>query len=184
MKKVYCVFVLCAGVSLLMSCGNKSNSQPEQQDTFLAFDESINHGVIEMDKLHITDSVQMKNHTYIYDILRVPDSTLAKVKEQESQTMYSDNHVELKILKDGAAFFQKTFTKNTFGQYLDEGFKANGVLEGFVFDDVTDGGLRFATSVSYPQSDMYIPLTVIIAADGTMTVSRETVLEEPAEEED
>ena len=67
---------------------------------------------------------------------------------------------------------------------MDEGFKANGVLEGFVFDDVTDGGLRFATSVSYPQSDMYIPLTVIIAADGTIAISRETVLEEPAEEED
>jgi len=184
MKMLYRVFVLCAGVSLLISCGNKSNSQAEQQDTFLAFDESINHGVIEMDEFHITDSVRLKNHTYVYDILRVPDSTLAKVREQESQTLYCDNHVELRILKDGAAFFKQTFTKNTFVQYLDEGFKSNGILEGFVFDDITDAGLRFATSVSYPQTDMYIPLTVVITPDGAMTVSRETVLEEPAEEED
>ena len=64
-----------------------------------------------------------------------------------------DNHITLTITQDGKQLFQKIFTKADFSSYLDEGFKKNGILEGFVFDQAVPKGLRFATSVSYPQSD-------------------------------
>ena len=51
------------------------------------------------------------------------------------------------------------------------------MLEGLVFDMVTPQGLRFATSICYPRSDLYIPLVVTIDAAGQMTIERDEILD-------
>ena len=84
---------------------------------------------------------------------------------------------------DGGDFYSKVFTKADFANYLDKGFRDNGLLEGFVFDDTTEEGLRFATSVSYPQSDMYISLIVTVKANGTIVVSKDNLIETDSGEE-
>ncbi len=182
MKQRLNLLLLCACGIFMISCSNKDKPPAVNQDTILAFDETINKGVIEMDQFHINDSTTYKGHVYIYDITRMPDSTLATVTEQETQNLYRDNHVELKILKDGASFVEKTFTKKDFLSYIDEGFKKNGILEGFVFNENSDNGLCFSTSVSYPQSDMYITLSVTIAPNGTISIVRDNIIEEDEEE--
>ena len=42
---------------------------------------------------------------------------------------------------------------------------------------VTPQGLRFATSICYPRSDLYIPLVVTIDASGQMTIERDEILD-------
>ena len=46
----------------------------------------------------------------------------------------------------------------------------NAALQGIAFDQATDEGLRFGAFVGYPGSEEGIPLMIIIASDGTMSV--------------
>lgn len=182
--KIIALMLLCLGLVCFTSCRNNvTNSSDTSQDTVLSYDETFNHGAIEMSSLNVTDSVVYKGHVYTYNILRVSDSTLARVKDPESQNIYLDNRVELKIMRDGADFYVKTFTKTDFEQFLDEGFRTNGLLEGFVFDDTADEGLRFATSVSYPQSDMYISLTILVKADKSVVIAKDNLIDSAEETE-
>ena len=50
-----------------------------------------------------------------------------------------------------------------------------------MFDDTTEEGLRFATSISYPQSDMYIPLTVTVKTNGSIVIAKENLIETESE---
>ena len=43
-------------------------------------------------------------------------------------------------------------------------------MQGIAFDQATDEGLRFGAFVGYPGSEEGIPLMIIIASDGTMSV--------------
>ena len=176
------VFLLGIGLVCFASCNSNGNdAKTENSDTILSFDETLNHGIIEMTTFHLTDTISYKGHVYKYDIVRVSDSTLALIKDAETQKVYMDNHVELSIMRDGESFYSKVFTKNDFVIFLDTGFQTNGLLEGFVFDKTTEDGLRFATSISYPQSDMYIPLTVTVKTNGSIVIAKENLIETESE---
>ena len=154
---------------------------PENSDSILSFDETMNHGVIEMTTLHLSDTIFYKGHVYQYNIVRESDSTLSLIRDTETQNVYMDNHIELTVLRNGESFYSKVFTKNDFVNFLDTGFRTNGLLEGFVFDETTEDGLRFATSISYPQSDMYIPLTVTVKTNGSIVIAKENLIETESE---
>jgi hypothetical protein len=71
-------------------------------------------------------------------------------------------------------FFSQTFTKASFNDYLDDDYRATGILEGLVFDRVDGHQLIFAGSVSHPQTDEYIPLVVTLSNFGDVTISLDT----------
>lgn len=115
-------------------------------------------------------------------IHRAPDSSLPMVKDETGQP-FVDNSITLTITRDDASVaFKKVFTKSTFDQYLDGDYRKTGILEGLVFDKIEGNRLRYAASVSLPQTDEYIPLVVLIAPDGSMTIERDTQLDTSAEE--
>ena len=74
-------------------------------------------------------------------------------------------------------FFNKVFTKNHFRSYMEKGFISHAILEGMAFDKADGNNLRFATSVSYPASDIYIPLSITISPDGSYQITKDEVLD-------
>ncbi|NPD93249.1 DUF4738 domain-containing protein [Xylanibacter muris] len=113
----------------------------------------------------------------VADIGRTADSSLDMVSDENGQK-FIDNRITLIIKRsDGSVFFQKEFTKSVFEPYLDDDYMTTGVLEGLVFDRVDGNTVRFAASVSHPQTDEYIPLVVSISNTGAMTIARDTQLD-------
>lgn len=106
------------------------------------------------------------------------------VKDETGQA-YLDNVIDLKITRaGGSVFFQKRFTKTAFDSFLDDDYRNTGILEGLVFDKAEGGVLRFAASVSHPNTDEYIPILIKIDRNGNMKMERDVNLDTTSEEEE
>ena len=171
-------------VFCFMSCGNRKTAEAEDKAMAdsLPPDEMVHNGVIQLQPSHVVDTVSWKGQIYHYDILREPDTTLAKVKDGESGSLFSDNHIDLVVSCQNKIIFKNRFYKSSFNNFLEEGLKKNGILEGLVFDEALPEGLRFATSVSYPGSDLYVPLVVLVNKDGEVSVSKDKILDSDSED--
>ena len=77
----------------------------------------------------------------------------------------------------------KTFTKNDFSSVVDAKFLSKSILEGIVYDKTTPQGIVYAASVCYPQTDLYMPLSITITADGKMSIQKVDMLEEDLNDE-
>ena len=109
----------------------------------------------------------------------------------EGADKYYDNTIKLRIVRaDGSVFYQHTFTKKDFNSCLDDKFRKNGALLGIVYVKSDDDYLYFAASVGSPDksSDDYIPMVLKIHRLGSISISRDTMLDtaenEDVEEED
>ena len=106
------------------------------------------------------------------------------VKDETGQKYY-DNIISLTITRDdGSTFFSRTFTKQAFDSCLDDDYRNTGILEGLVFDKVSNGTLRFAASVSHPGTDEYIPIVLTIDRFANVSIKRDTQLDTSSEEEE
>lgn len=118
------------------------------------------------------------------EIHRVADDSLAMVEDENGQK-FVDNRITLTIKRsDGTVFFKKVFTKSNFNSYLDNDYRKTGILEGLVFDKVEGSAVKFAASVSHPQTDEYIPLVVTISKSGGVSISLDNQLDTSAEEDE
>ena len=54
----------------------------------------------------------------------------------------------------------------------------HSILEGLVYDKTTPQGIVYAASVCYPQSDLNIPLSITVSADGRISLAKEELLED------
>ena len=155
----------------LSGCGNKS----VKQETWVAPEhEAITR---QMPDLELTDSTTLGGHTYVYSILRTPCDSLEKVKD-DMDDLYLDNTIRLTLHRDGAVYFDHTFTKATFAPSIDKGFYDNAILDGIRFLHAEAGqGLVFSFAVSYPDSDMSIPVLMTITDQGTFTFVKDENLD-------
>jgi len=85
---------------------------------------------------------------------------------------HADNIYTLTIASDGRTFFNRRFTKSTFASYLSAEMAQKGILNGMMCDTSLPG-LRFAISVSLPQSDMFEPLLMQVDANGGISITRD-----------
>lgn len=128
--------------------------------------------------------VEWLGSVYTCEIHRMPDDSLATVEDEDGR-IFVDNSISLSIRRaDGSVFFSKTFTKATFDSYIGDDYRQTGILEGLVFDKADGPELVFATSVSHPQTDEYIPLVVRISRMGEVSIARDTQLDTNAEDEE
>ena len=79
---------------------------------------------------------------------------------------------------------RQRFTKTAFDSFLDDDYRNTGILEGLVFDKAEGGVLRFAASVSHPNTDEYIPILIKIDRNGNMKMERDVNLDTTSEEEE
>jgi hypothetical protein len=132
---------------------------------------------IRMQDYNQVKDVEWLDRSYQVDIRRMADDSLKMVKDETGQK-FVDNHIQLKVIRqDGSVFFSRTFTKADFNDYLDDDYRATGILEGLVFDRVDGYQLIFAGSVSHPQTDEYIPLVITLSNFGDVTISRDTEMD-------
>ena len=121
---------------------------------------------------------------YTSMIVRTACDSLEMVTNEDGQK-FIDNTISLTITRsDGSKVFSKVFTKKDFDKQLDDDYRKTGILEGLVFDRVEDGKVRYAASVSHPQTDEYIPLVVMIDRMGHMTIDRDTQMDVSGQSEE
>ena len=138
---------------------------------------------IRMHDYNQVKDVQWLDRSYQVDIRRMADDSLRMVKDETGQK-FVDNRIQLKVIRqDGSVFFSRTFTKADFNDYLDDDYRATGILEGLVFDRVEGLHLIFAGSVSHPQTDEYIPLVITLSNFGDVIISRDTQMDTSGSEE-
>lgn len=183
MQKIDSLLLVCFLTLLISSCGGKKQEQRNEESVAFQTERSQTDGVRQMQRSTDEQSVKMKGNDYKISIKRAPDESLPKVKST-SGVLFLDNTITLTITKaNGGKFFENVFTKKSFSSQVDAGFLSKSILEGLVFDKVTNGGFVFAASVSYPQTDMYIPLSITISADGKMLIKKEELMEDVYEGE-
>ena len=172
MTKNQTAVVLIACAALLMGCKEKKQSQ----DIIAAKVEAPKPSApIRMQPYSDQRDVQWLGKTYKIEIQRVPDDSLRMVSDEVGQK-YVDNRISLVVRRtDGSVAISKKFLKSSFDAYLDKNYRNSGILEGFVFDEVDGACLKFAASVSMPQSDdEYIPLEVKVDNFGNLTIARDS----------
>ena len=114
---------------------------------------------------------------YTVETKRVADTSLPLI--EDGNTKYYDNKIMIRILRsDGSVFFNHTFTKVDFKDYID-GTYSDGALVGIVLDRAEGDNLLFAASVGSPDkmSDEYIPLLLKVSRQGKVSISKDTQLD-------
>ena len=134
-------------------------------------------GVQKMDEYRQVRDVEWLGGTYKVVAERKPDTSLPQAVDEQGNRYY-DNRITLTISRpDGTAFFNRTFSKTDFAQYVDDD-NADGALLG-MFDRADGGSLIFAASVGSPDkmSDEYVPLVLTVSRGGTVSIVKDTQLD-------
>lgn len=163
-------------VVAVTSCGGKSGSS--EKESVLATQDSVDaHGLQRMQTSKSEMDFKFKGKDYHSLISRAPDESLPHVSSEMGDT-YIDNKIVLHLTRGGETVLNKSFTKNDFSSVVDADFLAKSVLEGIVYDKTTPEGIVYAASVCYPQTDLYVPLSITIATDGKMSIKKVDILED------
>lgn len=126
--------------------------------------------------------IKFKGRDYHSLVSRTPDESLPHVSNEMGDT-YVDNKIVLRITRGSENVLNKTFTKNDFSSVVDAKFLSKSILEGIVYDKITPEGIVYAASVCYPQTDLYVPLSITVTADGKMSIKKVDMLEDDYTEE-
>ena len=174
MRKLLLLLLVAALVGGLTACSSKKKS-----DDIITtkYEKPKLQGPISLEGNSTTKSFQWAGRDYSCRIDRVADDSLPMVKDEIGQ-LYVDNRIKVVITRaDGSTFFQREFTKRDFDSQLDDDYRQTGILEGLVFVEVEPDVVRFAASVSHPQTDEYIPLVMTINRTGSVTILRDTQMD-------
>ena len=181
MRKLIYLLLLPLVVSLA-ACSGKNNKTNESSNV-LAQDSIDAHGIQRMQDSKAEVDIKFKGKEYHSLVSRTPDESLSHVTNEMGDT-YVDNKIVLRLTRGGETVLDKTFTKNDFTSVVDADFLSKSILEGIVYDKTTAEGIVYAASVCYPQTDLYVPLSITVSADGRMTIQKVEMLEDAYETEE
>ena len=170
MKKL--IYLLLLPLALAVAaCGGKNGSS--NKESVLARQDSVDaHGLQRMQSSKAETDIKFKGRDYHSLVSRTPDESLPHVSNEMGDT-YVDNKIVLRITRGSENVLNKTFTKNDFSSVVDAKFLSKSILEGIVY----------AASVCYPQTDLYVPLSSTVTADGKMSIKKVDMLEDDYTEE-
>lgn len=168
------------GALLLTGCKEKKT-----HDDIIAprVETPVPSGPERMADSRVDRDVQWLGKNYKVEVWRRADDSLRMVKDEYGQ-QFVDNRVTLTVKRgDGSVAITKSFTKSAFDAYLDTKYRKEGIFDAFVFDGVEGQQLKFAASVSIPQSDEYIPLEIKVDNFGSVSIKRDTEMDTHGDEE-
>ena len=181
MKKAIGCMVLCAAAMLVVSCAEK----PKIDNIIVHKRAKVQKkGTQTMSGYEDKRNVEWLGATYKVCVERKSDTSLPQAFDEMGNSYY-DNTITVRVLRsDGSVFFERTFLKSDFTQYISDAY-AKGALLGVVFDCVEGESLRFAASVGSPDrmSDEYEPLVVKISRMGAVSIAKDTKLDTASEDE-
>lgn len=177
MKSLF--YILIASMLVALSACSSGNKETEKKDDTRVLMENVTdeQGIQRMQVSKAEQTVKLKGQDYHISLVRTPDSELPMVKSEVGD-MFVDNKIALQITHAGKQLFSHTFTKQDFVSVAGSNFLKKSILEGMVFDKTTPEGLLFAVSISYPQTDLFFPISVTITPAGKMSMKKEEVMEE------
>lgn len=176
MRKISYFISIVTLLSALAGCTGKPKQSDEKQA--LQIDSVSSTGVQHMQVSRSELDVKLKGKNYHLFIQRVPADSLPHVKNDMGD-VYADNTITLRITRDkGEKVFSKTFTKQSFSSVVAGNLLPQCILEGMVFDKTTPQGIVFAASISVPQTDLYVPISITVSSDGKMTMVKEEEMED------
>lgn len=175
MRKLIFLLLLPLLVSLA-ACGGKNNKANEGSGA-LSQDSVDAHGLQRMQTSKAEMDIKFKGKEFHSIVTRTPDEDLPHVSN-EMGDIYVDNKIALHLTRGGETIVDKTFTKKDFSSVVEADFLEKSILEGIVYDKTTSSGIVYAASVCYPQTDLYIPLSITISADGKMSIEKVDILDE------
>lgn len=171
--------MILLGFAALVACTNNTTKTDIKDDIRVLMNDSVDaRGVQRMQLSDVEQTITLKGNNYRSRVRRVSDDALPHVKNEAGE-VFADNTITLRIVRiDGGQVFQKTFTKQDFSILVGADFLKNAILEGMVFDTISAAGMVYAVSVSYPQTDLYIPISVTITPDGKMSMEKDERMED------
>ncbi len=154
MKQIYFLFVVLLVV--MTACGGKKEASVDAEQLMFQID-SVDHvtGLQRMQVSRIDQHIVSGGKKYNLFIERAPSDSLPSVKSDLG--IFADNRI---IVRISLRHF---------------------ILEGVVFDEekTREGkNIILAASVSYPQTDLYIPFSITITPEGKMSISKNEDMEE------
>ncbi len=174
-KLIYGLLLLLA--IAVSACGGKKESSDNK--SVLAMMDSVDaQGLQRMQTSESETDFKFKGKEYHSFVSRTPDENLPHVTNEMGDT-YVDNKIVLHLTCGNKTVLNKIFTKNDFSSVVDADFLSKSILEGIVYDKTPPQGIVYAASVCYPQTDLYVPLSITITADGKkMSIQKVDMLEE------
>lgn len=173
-------FIYLFGVGVLficLACSSEQSKQTDNANLHVLMKPEIEHRLPErMPLSDVTARFLFHGKQCEAQVFRTADETLPKVKDEQGNE-YVDNRIALRITSQGHTLVERTFTKQSFSSIISERFLQHAILEGLVYDTVSPRGMIFAASVSYPQSDLYVPIRLIFTADGQVSMETEELLD-------
>ncbi len=93
----------------------------------------------------------------------------------DGETRYYDNRVNINIIRaDGSSFFNRTFTKSDFKNYVDNNYYTQGALIGIILEKVEGENLKFAASIGNPDRsiDDFASLDITVSHLGGISIAK------------
>ena len=146
------------------SCSRNKKKDPDNYVVESIQKDVVSAAIQELQVISASSQADFKGSTYDMKVVRRPDNTLPVVTDAQGQKYY-DNTITLEISTGGKLFVNSEFIQHA-------------ILEGLVFDKVTDYGLMFAASVSYPESDLYVPFHVTVLPNGTLSIEKADLMDD------
>lgn len=175
MKNVF-YFWICIAMWLLSACS--SQKKEDGADIQVLMKDSVDtSGLQRMQMSDIKTTFTYKGKDYQSNVVRRPDDSLPVVINEQGEK-FVDNRITLRITAGGKSVVEKVFTKESFASLVDARFLKHSILEGLVYDKTTPQGIVYAASICYPQTDLYIPLSLTVTPDGKISMAKEELLEE------
>ena len=126
------VFALLIAGMITACGGNKSNADQAQQDSLSAAQQA-NTPYADASQTNQYEA-KLGGNTYKITISRAADKTLPIVTDEQGNKFY-DNRVNVVITCNGNAFFNKSYTKDSFNDFLvSKADKQGTVLLGMAYD--------------------------------------------------
>lgn len=175
MKQFTFLLIAASAFVVLSSCKEK---KPSEEIIVTKYVVKAPEAPIKMSVDKRENQVEWMGKPYTVVVERMPSDSLPMVKDEDGQ-LYVDNRVSLKVIRgDGSVFCTKTFTKASFASYLDDDYRATGILGSFWFTEADDQELEFAVCVNHPQSDdEFIPLKLTLDRQGGISIKRDSDLD-------
>lgn len=180
MKKLY---LLCIVVMAAMSgCGGKKDTSGQTTEQLIFQIDSVDRvtGVQRMQISRFNQTIESNGKKYNLFIERAPSDSLPRVKSDLG--IFADNRIVVRITREnGGKVFAKTFTKQAFAGVIGAEHLSHFILEGVVFDEektAAGKNIVLASSISYPQTDLYIPFSITITPEGKMSIAKNEDMEE------
>lgn len=167
----------CAAL-LLLATSCKENKADKEKDIIVpAPKQEVRKGPKQMAQTRQETKKQWEGTEYNICILRQADKSIPLVKDESGQEYY-DNRIKVEIKRaDGSVFFSHEYLKTDFESHLNPSDRIPTIaLLGIVFDKIENNRLVFAASIGSPDvlSDEYIPFTLTISSEGTVTIKQDT----------